>query len=303
MNLKWRFGAAHVGDCAVFISYDVAETDLAKQKYFKIANLPDCRAQNNQEVQITLPSWLPAGDAIMRWDWTALHVYPRVEFYSQCSDITITSNSATSPADIESYSIISPPIYPSSGSDGVGYRNPFNPSSPQYITGKACANGFKGNNCELTAEGTQGSTGGGSADGGDTDGGDTDGGDGEEPTPLCLIHTVSSGETLASIATYYVGQGYESVTWQNICSENNMIDCNSIDVGDTYIIPGTCTAGFNNDNDGEEDKDKKKTSTGVVLGSLFFVGSVVTVLAVYWKRGGKAVGAKFWGNQKDNTMV
>jgi hypothetical protein len=41
VTLKWAFGANHLGDCALFLSYDVftARTD---QKFFKIANFPEC---------------------------------------------------------------------------------------------------------------------------------------------------------------------------------------------------------------------------------------------------------------------
>jgi hypothetical protein len=80
MQLTWNFGAAHVGDCAVFVSYDVLLARSA-QRYFKVANLPKCREQNNQPMSFTLPTWLPGGEAIVRWDWYALHVFPSVEFY------------------------------------------------------------------------------------------------------------------------------------------------------------------------------------------------------------------------------
>ena len=88
----------------------------------------------------------------------------------------------------------------------MGYRNPFNPSSSQFMTGPACARGYEGNNCKVTEEGTKGNTGGGGGgDGGGGDGGDGSGGDGSEDlTPVCLIHTVKSGETLSTIADYYV---------------------------------------------------------------------------------------------------
>lgn len=159
LTLKWSFGAAHVGDCSVYISYDI-NAALSEMKFFKIANLPDCRSQNNLDVQIDIPDFIPAGNAIMRWDWYALHQHPSVEFYNQCVDISISSAATTSPSQFESYSIISPPIYPSTGNAGVGYRNAFNPSSDQAMTGPACVNGFTGNQCGLTAVGTSRNTGG-----------------------------------------------------------------------------------------------------------------------------------------------
>ncbi|GMH53104.1 hypothetical protein TrRE_jg126, partial [Triparma retinervis] len=97
-----------------------------------------------------LPSWLPPGDAVLRWDWSALHTYPNVEFYSQCSDILISSVSSFSPSDLGGYSIVSPPIYPPSGVAGVGFRNPFDPQSDQFVTGPPCAMGYTGNGCDLT---------------------------------------------------------------------------------------------------------------------------------------------------------
>ena len=71
-TLQWVFGALHVGDCAVYLSYD-HEKSLAEQQYFKIANLPDCKSQSGQNVEIDLPSWLPGGQAVMRWDWYGVH--------------------------------------------------------------------------------------------------------------------------------------------------------------------------------------------------------------------------------------
>ncbi len=244
LALKWRFGAAHVGDCAVYISYDT-DLPLLDTRWFKIANLFDCRAQNNQDVNIELPSWLPPGSAILRWDWSALHTYPNVEFYNQCVDITITSMSSVSPSSINTYSIVDPPIYPSSGQAGVGFRNPFDPNSPQFVTGPACARGETKNSCELTNEGTAGSTGGG----GEADSGGNGGGSGVDTgddgsidpdtlSPLCEIYTVESGDTLFSIASKYKKQGHPELSWQQICNYNELIDdCNYIDVGDTYIIP------------------------------------------------------------------
>ncbi|GMH55022.1 hypothetical protein TrST_g9760 [Triparma strigata] len=277
LALRWRFGAAHVGDCSVYISYDSGA--VADMKFFKIANLPDCRSQNNEDVEITLPSWLPAGTATMRWDWPALHVYPRVEFYSQCSTLEISSSASSLPSDVTMYDVRD--VYPQSGNAGVGYRNPFNPSSEQYMTGPACAAGVAGNNCELTAAGTTGntlevggSTGGGGGGGESTGGG---GGDGSsvpgagEPTSLCQIVTVEAGDTLASIANDFTAKGYPT-TWQEICEYNGIVDCDNIEVGETYVIPNSC----GNDEGGLGDK------VGVLVGAVAVVG-VGVMAAVGWK--------------------
>ncbi|GMH61860.1 hypothetical protein TL16_g03347 [Triparma laevis f. inornata] len=274
LALRWRFGAAHVGDCSVYISYDTGA--VADMKFFKIANLPDCRSQNNQDVSITLPSWLPAGTATMRWDWPALHVYPRVEFYSQCSTLEISGSASSLPSDVTMYDVRD--VYPESGSVGVGYRNPFNQNTEQFMTGPACAAGVIGNNCELTAAGTTGNTleVGGSGGGGDADGGDNGGGGGsvpgEAPSSLCQIVTVEAGDTLVSIANSYTAQGYPT-TWQEICEYNGIVDCDNIEVGETYVIPGSC---------GEEDGPGGGGMKGGLVGAVCVLG-VGLLAGLGWK--------------------
>merc|ERR1719221_2540347 len=51
LDLRWDFSAAHAGDCAVFITYDV-DRDRRSQRYVKIANLPDCKSQNPQVAEV-----------------------------------------------------------------------------------------------------------------------------------------------------------------------------------------------------------------------------------------------------------
>jgi hypothetical protein len=153
LDLTWDFGAAHVGDCAVYLSYDVSST-RAEQKFFKVANLPKCKDNNNQVVTITLPEWLPAGQVVVRWDWYALHQHPTVEFYSQCYDAMVTGNNGAQNS-LYTYKINNPDLYPSSANVGVGYRNAFN-AGEQYMTGPPCALGFDQNNCAMTTCGTTG---------------------------------------------------------------------------------------------------------------------------------------------------
>merc|ERR1719454_2134220 len=109
LSLQWTMTALHVGDCSVYISYDV-DLPRSQQRYVKIANLPDCKSYPGK--LITIPSSLPAGRAILRWDWAALHVWPSVEFYVQCADIQISSSSPRTPAELDSYPIALPPVYP-----------------------------------------------------------------------------------------------------------------------------------------------------------------------------------------------
>lgn len=154
LTLEWAFSAAHKGDCAVYLSYDSGE-DRATQKFFKIANLFDCRSSNGTPVTITLPDWLPQGQATLRWDWYALHNWPSVEFYSQCVDVNIAGSNAPN-SDIFTYALINPAVYPATADEGVGYRNPNPGGGAQFMTGPPCALGYTGNDCELTACGTQG---------------------------------------------------------------------------------------------------------------------------------------------------
>merc|ERR1719245_132731 len=49
MNVKWGLSAAHVGDCALYISYDYDKTgeDKRNMKFFKIAQWQRCKDINN----------------------------------------------------------------------------------------------------------------------------------------------------------------------------------------------------------------------------------------------------------------
>lgn len=93
VTVQWDFTAAHVGDCAMYMSYDVGKPDK-EQEYFKLANIADCKAFNKKDVNVQIPTYLPAGPAILRFEWYALHVRPTIEYYAQCVDITITSTQA-----------------------------------------------------------------------------------------------------------------------------------------------------------------------------------------------------------------
>ena len=68
-ELQWMFGAAHLGDCALFMSYD-------NVNFFKIGNFPECNLDNKKKVPVNVPKWLPNGQAVVRWDWYALHTFP-----------------------------------------------------------------------------------------------------------------------------------------------------------------------------------------------------------------------------------
>jgi len=264
LTLQWTTPAAHVGDCAIYISYDIAE-DLVNQRYFKIANLPDCKSEQNTDVTITVPDFLPAGQAILRWDWYALHVRPTIEMYVQCADIQVTgSSNSVLASQLTTYKITDPPIYPSTGTEGVGFRNAFNPSSEQYMTGTACANGITINKCPLTAVGMTGNT---------RDGGNIGSHNTAAPTLApgatlattsqapaatsattslapgassattsnpgtgdCAVHKVVAGDTLFEIAKQFTDAG-KAVTFQQICDLNGLSDCNVIFPGEMLVIP------------------------------------------------------------------
>lgn len=166
LDMQWTNSAKHVGDCAVYVGYGDAivngvGTEKNSGQFVKIANVFDCKKYSDQTYTIDLPSWLPAGKAVIRWEWYALHVAPTIEFYAQCADVNIVSDSTLSAADLPSYSVIEPDwVLPKRGDlGGVGFRAAFDSNSPQFVTGPPCA--FPGdasarNACDLTAKGTQG---------------------------------------------------------------------------------------------------------------------------------------------------
>jgi len=162
-DVTWNLSAAHVGDCSVYIGYGAAVTNgvgSAKRaaRFIKLANVQDCKNYNGQAYAVDLPDWLPAGEAVIRWEWQALHVWPTIEFYAQCADVIVQSSSTLSAADLPSYPIVGPRLLPANGNEGVGFWNPWN-GSQAYMTGPPCA--FPETRparakCGLTAPGTQG---------------------------------------------------------------------------------------------------------------------------------------------------
>jgi hypothetical protein len=242
LEAEWEFSAAHVGDCALFISYDFT-------KYFKIANFPECNKNNNEFVPVNLPSWLPAGVAVVRWDWYALHVFPTVEFYSQCVDVTIVT---TNPDPIsltelatKSYSIISPPVYPADGRSG-DYRNAFDQRNPWFMTGPDCIDGVTGNCCDTSLY-AYGKSYGDCASTGTSVVGDASTYPGTAPTKapttptvgsMCVVYIVVSGDTLEGIAAQKRAAGCE-VTASKIADFNSLSVTarDSIEIGDNFIIP------------------------------------------------------------------
>jgi hypothetical protein len=96
---QWNFQAAHVGDCAVYLSKDVTGKTDSQIEWYKVANFPKCRSNQNFDMPVAIPPWVQnCNNCIMRWEWYALQQYPsNVELYSQCVDVTISGGAANDP--------------------------------------------------------------------------------------------------------------------------------------------------------------------------------------------------------------
>jgi hypothetical protein len=231
LDMRWDFGAAHVGDCAVFMSYDI-NAARSSMEWFKIANLPDCNVNNAETVTINLPSWLPAGQAVLRWDWYALHVVPTVEFYVHCVDVTVTAgNSPISINNIDTFVIAGQ--YPASEDQDAGkYWDPYT-NTIWKMEGPACVCGVTGNCCDTAGYDRSGF--GFCADSGSTPscGSSTPTDPEDEPVTECtdeVTYTVVSGDTLTSIAATY------ETTAEFLCELNALADCDALEVGQVLII-------------------------------------------------------------------
>jgi len=166
LDLTYRLTAAHVGDAAVYISYDYDEPYETQENmlFFKIANIPKAKdnivANSEAPVTITLPEWLPAGRATLRWEWYALHVNPTIELYVQCAPIVITAKAGYEKTLAEvrqnSYKVFDqiPKTLYTYNTDMTKYRNPYGSQDVNSVTGPECAFGSTLNDCELSALGT-----------------------------------------------------------------------------------------------------------------------------------------------------
>jgi len=175
LTIMFDLDAQHPGDASLYLSYDhdVPYETIDEMEFFKIANIFDAQARHKQPFEITLPDWLPGGNAVLRWEWYALHENPNVEFWTQCSDLVIKPTAKALPLEkIPTYRVVIgenartlPLEGPRREEDElkkyrkVTYsRSSFkweNPS-PAFITGPECALGFAKNDCRKTAVGTQG---------------------------------------------------------------------------------------------------------------------------------------------------
>lgn len=166
VEIKASFAIPHAGNCEFLISYDNAQrTDM---KWFKIGNWKDCGinpADPAEGVEKTrnvfLPSWLPEGQAVFRFSWAALHNNPP-EFYVDCSDIKIVSDTKALPAFVATYKLLNPSPWSEEADwfvapaeiDGKQVANPSVESD--FITGPPCAEDAEYNQCRETRAGTKG---------------------------------------------------------------------------------------------------------------------------------------------------
>jgi len=155
MDVQWTTSADHVGDCALYVSYDYdyEGDEIADMEWFKIANWKDCKSREDEPNEINVPVWLPAGRAVFRWDWYALHVHPTIEFYAQCADVEIIGGvDSLQVSQVPKYSMMG--LYPEE--DGMsdwaqGWRNPHANPVPSWMTGPPCAcKSDTSNNCTYT---------------------------------------------------------------------------------------------------------------------------------------------------------
>jgi len=153
MDVMWLTSADHVGDCAMYVSYDYdfEGDNIKNMEWFKIANWKDCKSIEEQDNEITVPDWLPAGRAVFRWDWYALHVHPSIEFYAQCADVEVMgSGNSLEVSQVPKYSMMG--LYPEKdGAEGwtQGWRYGYGDET--WMTGPPCAcKSDPLNNCEYT---------------------------------------------------------------------------------------------------------------------------------------------------------
>jgi hypothetical protein len=167
IDITWVNSALHVGDAAVYISYDYDLPMSRNQdmEFFKIANIWDAKTFSASSYPITLPEWLPAGRATLRWEWYALHNNPIVERYVQCAEIEIAGlggDVEKTVAEIPKYRVwdgtTSLSLPEQNNAAMTLYRDAGGVYGPEgeFQTGPECAFcGVAGNNCELSDVGTE----------------------------------------------------------------------------------------------------------------------------------------------------
>lgn len=100
LQVQWKFGANHPGDCSVYLSYEGAD---APRRWIKLADFPGCGdrrwTQSATNVAppigvntnfVSLPAWLPSCQhCVLRWEWMAVHAPTMVQQYATCADVRV----------------------------------------------------------------------------------------------------------------------------------------------------------------------------------------------------------------------
>jgi len=133
IDFRWVVNAKHVGDCNFYISYDGNATDPTRMRWFRFAEMYDCKTYMDTGAPIYIPEYLPSCEhCVLRWEWYAIHLFPSVEFFSQCIDIKIQGcNGGSIPAPL----VTMPGHIPNGGA----YRNPWGGGSNDGVTGPKMA--------------------------------------------------------------------------------------------------------------------------------------------------------------------
>lgn len=174
VEIEAFFGVPHPGYCELFFSYDV-DASLREMRWFKVGNWKDCGTnfdmapgtdfpeRMTSTFNVFLPSWLPQGNAVFRFMWSAMH-NATPEYYVDCSDVTIQSSSSSLPASVITYPMINQSPYNEdinmwlSGDEDLDGNHWPNPQiAAEWMCGTPCAEaGASYNQCPLTASGTEG---------------------------------------------------------------------------------------------------------------------------------------------------
>lgn len=98
IDVRYDMQAEHVGPCFFYIG------DEKKNEWYKIWETERCDEFNYQPIQIKIPEQVPACDqCVLRWEWHALHKRVRgggsLEFFVNCIDVKIESDSTCAPCD------------------------------------------------------------------------------------------------------------------------------------------------------------------------------------------------------------
>jgi len=176
VQIQAQIGVPHPGQCEMFLSYDT-ERSLRKMRWFKIGNWKDCGTNfdtpkgdgfgdaMDPTFDMFLPNWLPSGNAVFRFMWSAVHNTNPPEYYVDCADVRISSsNGDVLPEFVVTYPMISQSpwrdginlwLSGSEAPDGTPWSNPQLPM--EWVCGPPCADrAATYNQCPETAPGTEG---------------------------------------------------------------------------------------------------------------------------------------------------